>query len=58
MGPEKVVMISCNPATAARDAKILCDEEHGYRLVRYRAVDMFPRTGHVECVVLMSRVEK
>jgi 23S rRNA (uracil1939-C5)-methyltransferase len=58
MGPEKVVMISCNPATAARDAKILCDEEHGYRLVRYRAVDMFPRTGHVEAVVLMSRVKE
>lgn len=58
MGPEKIVMISCNPATAARDAKILCDAEHEYHLVKFRAVDMFPRTGHVESVVLMSRVEK
>ncbi|MDY2712659.1 MAG: hypothetical protein SOV73_04915 [Candidatus Faecivivens sp.] len=48
-------MISCNPATAARDAKILCDEMHGYRLIRFRAVDMFPRTGHTETVVLFER---
>lgn len=57
MGPEKIVMISCNPATAARDAKILCDTEHGYRLVKFRAVDMFPRTGHVETVCLLSKHE-
>ena len=55
MGPERIVMISCNPATAARDAKILCDEMHGYRLIRFRAVDMFPRTGHTETVVLFER---
>ncbi len=51
--PEKIVMISCNPATAARDAKWL--SEHGYIPVKVCGVDMFPRTGHVECVVLMSR---
>ncbi len=55
MSPEKIIMISCNPATAARDVKYL--SEHGYRAVKARAVDMFPRTSHVECVVLMSRVE-
>ena len=48
-------MISCNPSTAARDAKILCDSEHGYRLVKFRPVDMFPRTGHVETVVLLKK---
>lgn len=53
MSPEKVVMISCNPSTAARDCKILAEE--GYELIRYRGVDMFPRTGHVECVVLITR---
>lgn len=53
MGPERIVMISCNPATAARDARRLCDA--GYRLVQYRGVDMFPRTGHVETVVLLSK---
>lgn len=56
MNPERIVMISCNPATAARDCAIL--EDYGYRAVKCAAVDMFPRTGHVECVVLMSRVEK
>ena len=51
MSPEKVVMISCNPATAARDAAYL--GERGYAAVKARAADMFPRTGHVECVVKM-----
>ncbi|NMA80194.1 MAG: 23S rRNA (uracil(1939)-C(5))-methyltransferase RlmD [Clostridiales bacterium] len=52
----RVVMVSCNPATAARDIRIL--QDNGYTAVKTRAVDMFPRTGHVETVVLMSRVEK
>ena len=54
MSPAKVVMISCNPATAARDARILADG--GYTLTRLCAVDMFPRTGHVETVVLLSKL--
>lgn len=53
MSPERIVMISCNPATAARDCAYLTD--NGYRLVSVRGVDMFPRTGHVETVVLMSK---
>ncbi len=53
MSPARIVMISCNPATAARDAAYL--DAHGYHPDTLRAVDMFPRTGHVECVVLMSR---
>lgn len=53
MSPERIVMISCNPATAARDAKYLC--EKGYSLKRLRAFDLFPRTGHVECAALMER---
>ncbi len=53
MRPEKIVMVSCDPATAARDAKHLA--EHGYFPQRARAFDMFPRTGHVECVVLFSK---
>lgn len=53
MQPSRIVMISCNPATAARDAAYLC--ENGYALKVLRAADFFPRTGHVECVVLMSR---
>ncbi len=53
MAPKKVLMISCNPSTAARDAKILC--EKGYKLIKYGGVDMFPRTSHVECVVRLCR---
>ena len=55
MAPKKVVMISCNSATAARDAAILCQK--GYRVDRLQAVDMFPRTYHVECVVRFTRCE-
>ncbi len=53
MAPQKIVMVSCNPATAARDAAYLCS--HGYHIEVLRPVDLFPRTGHVECVVLLSR---
>ena len=56
MSPKRIVMISCNHATAARDCAYLCD--HGYEIVRARAVDLFPRTNHVECVVLMTKVQK
>lgn len=52
---ERIVMISCNPATAARDCKAL--SELGYRCEKVRGVDLFSRTGHVECVVLMSRIK-
>ena len=55
MAPARIVMVSCNAATAARDAKILA--ANGYELQRLQPVDMFPRTKHVETVVLMSRVE-
>lgn len=54
MEPEKVVYVSCDPATLARDLKILC--ENGYELKKIRAVDMFPMTVHVETVALISRV--
>ncbi|MBQ6034076.1 MAG: 23S rRNA (uracil(1939)-C(5))-methyltransferase RlmD, partial [Ruminococcus sp.] len=53
--PRKIVMISCNPTTAARDAKLL--SERGYSADKVCGVDLFPKTGHVECVVLMSRNE-
>lgn len=56
MNPERIVMISCNPATAARDCKFLA--QNGYAVERVRAFDLFPRTRHVECVVLMSRKEE
>lgn len=56
MAPERVVYVSCDSATLARDVKFLCGR--GYEVRRVRCCDMFPQTGHVECVVLMSRAEK
>ena len=51
--PEKVVYVSCDPATLARDIKIF--GEKGYELKEYTPVDMFPRTSHVETIVLLQR---
>ena len=56
MQPDKITYISCNPATMARDIKHY--QELGYKLQKVQPVDLFPNTHHVECVVLMSRVEK
>lgn len=56
MSPKKVVYVSCDPATMARDIKLL--RNVGYQLVRYRVFDLFPRTFHVETVALMSRVKE
>lgn len=52
--PERVVMISCNPSTAARDCAYL--SENGYAVKKVRGVDMFSRTGHVETVCLLSKL--
>ncbi len=56
MSPNRIVMVSCNPATAARDCAVL--ENLGYKINKCQAFDLFPRTTHVETVVLMSRKEK
>lgn len=53
MQPERIVYVSCDPATLARDLKILC--AGGYEMRRVRAVDQFGHTGHVETVVFLSR---
>ncbi len=56
MIPEKIVYVSCDPATLARDLAIFA--EKGYPTLSATPLDMFPRTPHVECVTLMSKVEK
>ncbi|WP_342425670.1 23S rRNA (uracil(1939)-C(5))-methyltransferase RlmD [Paenibacillus sp. FSL L8-0502] len=53
MKPERVVYVSCNPSTLARDLKIL--EDGGYKTVEVQPVDMFPHTVHVESVALLVR---
>ena len=55
MAPHRVVYVSCNPATAARDAAWL--EKNGYHTEKVQPVDLFPRTKHCECVLLMSKVQ-
>ena len=55
MGPKTVVYVSCDPGTLARDLKLFA--QRGYAAEKAAAVDMFPRTRHVETVVLMSRVK-
>lgn len=54
--PERVVYVSCDPATLARDLKLFCQQ--GYVVQAVQPVDLFPRTAHVETVVLMSKTEK
>ncbi len=54
MSPERVVYVSCNSSTLARDVKYL--EKRGYRTERVRCVDMFPHSGHVETVCLLSKL--
>ena len=51
---EKIIYISCNPATFARDVKILT--ENGYVLKKITPVDMFPQTGHIEVVGLLEKL--
>ncbi|MEA4826913.1 MAG: 23S rRNA (uracil(1939)-C(5))-methyltransferase RlmD [Clostridium sp.] len=56
MKPERIVYVSCDPGTLARDLAIL--EREGYRTVEVQPVDMFPQTSHVECCVLLKKAEK
>ena len=51
--PRRVVYVSCDPATLARDARPLFDA--GYRLVTVRGFDLFPMTAHIESVVVFDR---
>lgn len=53
MSPEKIVYVSCDSATLARDLKIL-DDMH-YKTVKVTPLDMFPRTPHIECVALITK---
>ena len=54
LSPQRIVYVSCNPATLARDAKDLCAVS--YRLKKVQPVDMFPHTAHIEVVSLLTRI--
>lgn len=56
MAPKRIVYVSCNPSTLARDLRFL--EDRGYETKEVQPVDMFAQTKHVECVALISRVEE
>src|SRR5699024_1306919 len=56
MEPKRIVDVSCNPSTLARDLRIL--EDGGYETKEVQPVDMFPQSMHVEVVALMSRVDE
>ncbi len=51
--PQKIVYVSCNPSTQARDIKLLCEEK--YKLIKIQSVDMFPQTYHIENVALLVK---
>ena len=54
--PDKIVYVSCDPGTLARDLKIL--SSNGFKVEKIQPVDMFPQTSHVETVCLLSRKDK
>ncbi len=56
MGPERVVYVSCDPATLARDLRLFADK--GYAAEKAVAVDMFPRTRHIETVCALSKLSE
>ena len=53
LNPEKIIYVSCNPATQARDIKLMVDA--GYKLKKMKPVDMFPHTYHIENVCLLIK---
>lgn len=53
LAPDKVVYVSCNPTTVARDSKTLRDG--GYQISRLAMLDMFPHTGHLESMALFEK---
>lgn len=54
LNPHQIIMVSCDPATMARDIKVLID--NGYKMITGHTIDLFPQTFHIETIVSLSRV--
>ena len=54
LDPEKIIYVSCNPSTLARDLKLIC--ESAFKPIKVQPIDMFPNTAHCETVVLLEKV--
>jgi 23S rRNA (uracil1939-C5)-methyltransferase len=54
--PARVVYVSCEPATLARDLGILCHRQPVFSLHSVQPLDMFPQTAHIECIAVLTRI--
>ena len=55
LSPTKIIYVSCNPSTQARDINFL--ELNGYELIKFCMIDQFPHTYHIETIVLLQKKE-
>src|SRR5690606_6125020 len=54
LAPRRLIYVSCDAASLGRDLQVLCDADHGFRLLDIQPIDMFPHTHHVECVATLE----
>ncbi len=54
----RIVYVSCDPSTLARDLDILCHQHAAYSLYSVQPLDMFPHTAHIECITVLERIEQ
>jgi 23S rRNA (uracil1939-C5)-methyltransferase len=55
---KRIVYVSCDPSTLARDLDILCHQHAAYQLLSVQPLDMFPHTAHIECVTVLERINQ
>lgn len=55
---ERIVYVSCDPSTLARDLDILCHQHAAYQLHSVQPLDMFPHTAHIECITVLERIKQ